>query len=201
MHTARGSLVRAVTHRPSRRPSSTAPALGCPRRVCRRGAADSACRITYLAIYLNDHFAGATGGVELARRAARENEGTDLGAFLAGLAVQIAEDRQTLRRVMAAAGVRPQVAKAGAAWLAEKAGRLKLNGQIRGQSPLSPVVELEGLAIGINGKLLLWRMLREHRPPGAAAVDLDELIARAERQLADLETHRIAAGAALNERA
>ena len=35
-----------------------------------------------LDIYLNDHFAGATVGLELARRAARENAGTSLGDFL-----------------------------------------------------------------------------------------------------------------------
>ena len=38
-------------------------------------------------IYLNDHLAGPTGGVELARRAAGGHEGTDLGAFLSRLAV------------------------------------------------------------------------------------------------------------------
>jgi hypothetical protein len=35
-----------------------------------------------LAIYLNDHLAGATIGVELALRAARENTGSELGDFL-----------------------------------------------------------------------------------------------------------------------
>ena len=36
----------------------------------------------YLAIYLNDHLAGSTAGVELARRTAHENDGSELGAFL-----------------------------------------------------------------------------------------------------------------------
>ena len=40
----------------------------------------------YLATYLNDHLGGATFGVELVRRAARENEGSELGAFLSQLA-------------------------------------------------------------------------------------------------------------------
>ena len=35
-----------------------------------------------LAIYLNDHLAGATVGVELTLRAARENNGSELGDFL-----------------------------------------------------------------------------------------------------------------------
>jgi hypothetical protein len=116
---------------------------------------------------------------------------------LSRLAVEIAEDRQALRRVMEAAGARPQVAKVAVAWIAEKAGRCKLNGRLVGRSPLSPLVELEAAEVGIYGKLLLWQLLREHRPPGSAAVDLDELIARAQRQLRDVEQHRMAAGSAL----
>ena len=45
-----------------------------------------------LAIYLNDHLAGATFGVELVRRAARENEGNELGEFFRSLSAEIAED-------------------------------------------------------------------------------------------------------------
>ena len=99
---------------------------------------------------------------------------------------------------MDAAGARPDMAKIAVAWVGEKAGRLKLNGRILGRSPLSPVVELETLAIGITGKLLLWRLLRERQLPGSAAVDLDDLIARAERQREEVEQHRIAAAAALD---
>ena len=40
-----------------------------------------------LDIYLNDHLAGATLGVELSRRAAREHRGTEVGAcFLSRVA-------------------------------------------------------------------------------------------------------------------
>ena len=38
------------------------------------------------------------------------------------------------------------------AWTAEELERLKLNGQLAGYSPLSRLVELEGLAVGIEGK-------------------------------------------------
>ena len=56
-------------------------------------------------------------------------------------------------------GVRKDPLKPAAAWMAEKLGRLKLNGQLSGYSPLSRVVELEGLHIGITGKLELWKAL------------------------------------------
>ena len=57
-----------------------------------------------LAIYLNDHLAGSTVGVELARRARGSNDGTELGEFLATLAAEIEEDRDTLGEVMGAVG-------------------------------------------------------------------------------------------------
>ncbi len=151
----------------------------------------------YMAVYLNDHLAGSTTGIELVRRAAREQSGTELGSFLLRLATEIAEDRKALRRVMAAAGARPDAVKVALAWLAEKVGRLKLNGRLVRRSELSPLVELETVEIGIYGKLLLWQALRDRRPPGSAAVDLDELIDRAQRQLADVERHRRAAASAL----
>ena len=53
------------------------------------------------------------------------------------------------------------IPKSGRRWAVEKIGRLKPNGQLTGYSPLSRVVELEGLALGITGKLSLWKALRE----------------------------------------
>lgn len=151
-----------------------------------------------LAVYLNDHLAGSTAVIELVRRAAGEHRNTELGPFLSRLAVEIAEDREALRRVMAAVNARADLPKLAVAWMAEKVGRFKLNGRLLGRSPLTPFIELEAMEIGIYGKLLLWQVLRDQRPPGSAAVDLDELIARAQRQLADVERHRIAAGSALH---
>jgi hypothetical protein len=53
-----------------------------------------------LSIYLNDHLAGATLGLELVRRAAGSNRGTSYGEVLDGLTEEIAEDRNTLIEVM-----------------------------------------------------------------------------------------------------
>ena len=146
----------------------------------------------YLATYLNDHLGGATAGVELVRRAARENEGTELGDFLAELARDIEADRATLEAIMKQLGVKADRAKVAAGWAAEKVGRLKPNAQLRGYSPLSPLVELEGLLVGIQGKLAMWRALAE--VADAVGLDrprLEELAARAEAQQADAERHRL----------
>jgi hypothetical protein len=145
------------------------------------------------AIYLNDHLAGATAGHELARRATGSNEGGELGDFLARLAAEIGEDRETLERAMSKLGVRSDPAKRVLGWTAEKVGRLKPNGQLLGYSPLSRLVELEGLHVGIAGKLSLWQVLAATSAAGLEGFDLDELIARAQRQLAGLEPFRIAA--------
>jgi hypothetical protein len=147
-----------------------------------------------LDIYLNDHLAGAMLGVELSRRAAAQNGGTELGEFLQGLHEEIVEDRQTLRAVMGALGVEASLLKPVGAWLLEKAGRLKLNGQLRGHSPLSPLIELEGLETGVSGKRSLWQTLdrafRDDRR--LERFDFDALVDRAEEQLHGLLEQRLA---------
>ena len=79
------------------------------------------------------------------------------------------------------------------AWAAEKVGRLKLNGQLTQRSPLTPLVELEGMAAGVAGKLRLWQALGEVVDDESLRARFDALAARAERQLADLEPRRLAA--------
>jgi hypothetical protein len=150
-----------------------------------------------LAIYLNDHLAGATVGVELVQRIAGSNRGTPLGNMLDRLTVEVREDRDTLERLMEQVGAGQDRIKVAGAWTAEKVGRLKLNGQLRGYSPLSRLEELESLRIGIHGKLDMWRALS-----GAIGTlpgfDFNELAIRAERQLRELdEFHGEAAEAAL----
>jgi hypothetical protein len=145
----------------------------------------------YLATYLNDHLMGATLGVELVRRAAGENEGSELGAFLSGLAGEIDEDRDTLLAIMSELGVKPDRLKVAAGWTGEKVGRLKPNAQLRGYSPLSPLVELEGLLVGIQGKLAMWSVIADvAQELGLDRARLEALSARAERQQADVERHR-----------
>ena len=123
-----------------------------------------------LAIYLNDHLAGATGGVELARRSRASNSGTKLGDALVEICAEIEADRATLERVMEQLEVKRDRTKVAGAWAAEKLGRLKLNGRLTGYSPLSRLVELEMLHIGITGKLQLWQALKETRSAKLARI-------------------------------
>ena len=143
-----------------------------------------------LAIYLNDHLAGATGGTELARRSADANRGSSYGPFLTQLALEIDEDRRSLQDIMKALGVRRDPLKVGGGWAAEKVARLKPNGQLRGYSPLSRVVELEALSLAVTGKLAGWRTLSRLQLIALASFDLDALEQRAEAQFVELEGHR-----------
>jgi hypothetical protein len=92
---------------------------------------------------------------------------------------------------MAALGVREDRLKVAGGWLIEKVGRLKPNAQLTGYSPLSPLVELESLVLGIHGKLALWQaLLQIAGPPPLDAPRLQQLAERAERQMTDVERHR-----------
>jgi hypothetical protein len=149
----------------------------------------------YLKIYLEDHYAGATAGLELARRSAGANRGNPYGEVLAPIADEIEQDRDALRRIMTALGIGPDRFKVAGAWAGEKAGRLKLNGHLTGYSPQSRVIEFEGLVVGVTGKRCLWAALLHVAPqePRLNVEELEGLIERAERQLAELEEHRLKA--------
>jgi hypothetical protein len=156
-----------------------------------------------LSIYLNDHLAAATAGTNLARRAAGSNEGTDYGPGLEAVANEIEQDRAALVDVMQRLSVGHDHLKTAVAWGAERAGRLKFNGQLLGYSPLSRLEEIEALSLGVEGKLALWRALRSTQgsDPRLAEVDLDALIDRARSQRRRLERLRTrAADEALRQR-
>jgi hypothetical protein len=118
----------------------------------------------YLKIYLNDHLAGAVAGVELAKRIAGNNKGTEFEAEIESLRNDIEEDRDELMRLMNRLDIPQNPIKQPASWLAEKVGRLKLNGRLTGYSPLSRVVELVGLSLGVEGKAGMWRSLKKLTP-------------------------------------
>lgn len=145
-----------------------------------------------LEIYLADHAAAATAGLELARRVARSNASSPFGEALQRLADEIEHDRRTLKRVVAELGFRESRAKEALAWAGERAARLKPNGQLTGYSPLSRVLELEALSVGIAGKLALWQSLQTlpHVRERLPDVDLEELAARAQRQRDEVEKQR-----------
>jgi hypothetical protein len=151
-----------------------------------------------LGIYLNDHLAGATAGAGLARRMATLRRSPDRHT-LQRLADEISEDRAALLEIMASLGIRVRGYKVYAAWLGEKAERLKLNGHLLARSPLSDLEELELLRLGVEGKAAGWRTLRA-LADGEKRLDsrrLDELMSGARSQAELLEGLRVRAAAQL----
>jgi hypothetical protein len=148
-----------------------------------------------LEIYLADHLAAAAAGVALVRRAADRNRGTSTGEVLRRLSVELGEDRETLRRLVSDLGFAGSKPKQVVALAAERLGRLKPNGQMHGYSPLSRVLELEALSVGIAGKLALWQALQRlaDQDERLSRDELSLLVERARRQRAEVEELRLGA--------
>lgn len=149
----------------------------------------------HLTTYLNDHLAGSVAGVELVERCLSNNEATPLGAYLTTLLIEFKEDQAALKDVLERLGGGVNPLKTTAAWLGEKAGRVKLNNQLFAYSDLSRLEELEGLLLGVRGKLALWTALETVVAADArlSGVAFGRLAQRAEEQLNTLEQHRLAA--------
>ncbi|MFE9928521.1 hypothetical protein [Streptomyces sp. NPDC005533] len=152
---------------------------------------------SFLTVYLNDHLTGSGAGVRLAGRLAKAYRRTGAGPHLTELADQIEEDQQSLRDVMRDLDVPVRRVHEVVGRIGETVGRLKPNGRLVRRSPLSDVVELEAMLMGVEGKAACWRALR-----ALAATDdrldargLDRLLARADaqaRMVDDLRRRRAA---------
>jgi hypothetical protein len=149
-------------------------------------------RPALLSIYLNDHLATAAGVLALARRAVGAHRGTAGAPDLGTLVAELAEDRRTLISIMARLDVPRTRYKEPLALAAERLGRLKPNGSLLRRSPLSSVVEVEALTLGVTANRSTWRTLKQLAAtrPALDQDELDELISRANTQLAVLEQLR-----------
>jgi len=147
-----------------------------------------------LRIYLNDHLAGSTAGLELARRAEGNSTDPERTAMWSNVCDEIETDREVLRDMLDRLEFSENPIKAAIFWAAEKAGRLKPNGQLTGPSPLGQYVELEAMFLAVTGKLSLWRMLVRVDDPRLRDFDLNGLIERAESQRLRLDEHRLELG-------
>ena len=155
--------------------------------------------LTQLGIYLNDHIAGATAGLELFRRVAGYHDGTPMGERLKKLTAEVEQDREALLDMTAALGIPIRRYKVWGGWLAEKAGRLKPNGHLVSRAPVSSLIEFEGLVLGVTGKSAGWRVLRKlaDQDQRLDPAKLDQLILRARAQGDELEDMRMATAAEL----
>jgi hypothetical protein len=142
-----------------------------------------------LRIYMNDQLALGVLWREVARRACGASNGGPEGEALRRVAHEIAEDVATFSSMMRRLGFSTRTPKPVLAIVAERVGRLKLNGRIVSRSPLSRFEELDFLVMGIDGKVVLWQNLRDGAGLGERLpdVDFERLVQRAREQRAQLE--------------
>lgn len=137
-----------------------------------------------LGIYVNDHLAAATGGIELVGRMLGTHSGGPHEQPLEQLLSELREEKAALRGMMSELGIAVSQYKQLGVWVAEKLSRAKLNGRLLSRSPLSDLVEFEFLASGVRAKRSGFETLRiaAEVEPRLPAAELDRLIDQANRQ-------------------
>ena len=115
-----------------------------------------------LGIYLNDHRALIVGELSLARRCRASNTGTQLGHDLTVHIGEVTTDLDIIEKLIDESDNSIDHLKSLAATAGERIGRLKLNGQFTGSSPLSLVVELDGLLAATRARATMWAVLQHN---------------------------------------
>jgi hypothetical protein len=145
-----------------------------------------------LRVYLHDHLASSAGGVDLARRVAKNHQDTPWAAQLQRLAESVERDKEGLEQVLSSLGMSDHHVHEAFVWAAEKVSRLKPNGQLTGRSPLSSLVELEAWRVALEGKragFTTLRLLAEHDDRLDKEM-LDELVSRGQEEADEVEEIR-----------
>jgi hypothetical protein len=140
-------------------------------------------------VYLDDHQALLLAGCEFVRRMLRRASEDEEAAFLRMLLTELEDDRDAAIALLVHLGGSPSRLKSGLAWLAEKAGRLKPNGSVLRPTPLTNLVELDGVRLLLESNRSLWRGLEA----AGATVDARRRAERADRALAEAERLRLLA--------
>jgi len=151
-----------------------------------------------LAIYLNDHLAASVAALRMMETLAAQADGSPLAEKLRTLRAEVSEEQRLLRALLERIDASENRLTQAAAWMTEKVGEGKLALAGRAHPALALLQGLESLALGLQGKLALYRVLgdlelRDSRLAGPAYAALE---ARTVAQHAMVEHERIAAARA-----
>ena len=146
--------------------------------------------------YLNDHLAGSNGALHLIHQLAERQEIESERLFFQNLQKMVEKDQTLLKDLLEKANMEKSLTLEIAGALTEGAGRLKLLWEGLEPGELGMFEALEVLALGIQGKRLLWAMLGELSPyfPEWDAYDFAELELQAIKQRDQVEERRIETG-------
>src|SRR6266487_3228590 len=143
-----------------------------------------------LATYLNDHLAGSVAAIKLLDHLVDDHKGNRLAKFFADLREDVHVDQEVLQNLMRNLDLKESSVRKAGAWVAETIGQAKI--ALSGDS-VSLLQAMEGLALGVTGKKLLWRALRtvEAELSQLQGIDLSRLEQRAADQFERVEKERL----------
>jgi hypothetical protein len=144
-----------------------------------------------LATYLADHLAGSVSAAELVSRLLR----SDIDLVLANALKQVSESidrhQQVVRQLLEQRGRQEDRRKNLAAWMAEKLTRPAL--PVDDDDEFGLLRALEGLLLGMRGRVAMWQSLEAILPshPELIGLDARALCIEAEEQLRMMDQHRL----------
>jgi hypothetical protein len=149
----------------------------------------------HLRTYLKDHFAGSVAAIQLLDHLTSANSGTPLEQVFSELRREIGEDQDVLQKILHHCGGSEGLMRNTTAFIGEKLSRVKLLLEDPAGSKLALLEKLEALALGIQGKRMLWRTLKAAASgaPALSEIDFGQLDQRAEAQSRQVEECRIEA--------
>jgi hypothetical protein len=144
-----------------------------------------------LITYLSDHAGGAQIAVQLLEAMRDQHDNQEFRQFASVLLPEIQADNLALRHIAEKIGSGPNAVKQVGGWLLEKAARLKLGHT--GSTSFELFESLELLALGIYGKLSLWKALQTASSSDARLreYDFESLARRAQQQYDEVESQRL----------
>jgi hypothetical protein len=145
--------------------------------------------------YLQDHLAGSVAALQLMETLADHERGLPLEQKLRGLHYEVTEEQERLKVILARLEGEESSLKRATAWLTEKLHRGRLALMERTDPALARLEGLESLALGLQGKLALYRALEDVVPdePRLGGYPFAALQARTLIQHAMVEQERVAA--------
>ena len=145
--------------------------------------------------YLQDHLAGSVAALQLMQTLADHERGSALEQKLRGLHYEVTEEQERLKAILARLESEESSLKRATAWLTEKLHRARLALAERVEPALARLEGLESLALGLQGKLALYKALEDvaANEPRLGGYPFAALQARTVIQHAMVEQERMAA--------
>jgi hypothetical protein len=148
-----------------------------------------------LPTYLHDHLGGAQIALQVLEAMRDQQDDPRFRTFAAALLPVAQDDDRILHSIAEKVGSSPSAVKQIGGWLLEKVSRLKLGHT--GSADFEMFESLELLALGIQGKLCLWKALQvaSRLDSRLRDYDFEELVSSALRQFDEVEDQRLSLAA------